>query len=152
MKWNQLIHSLPRGIINPLNSKSLQEPVGCNHAHVTPTLPNAGSANLSNAPGLRSRSVALQPTPKWSHQYVLASITSIIYYIRGCLHRSTTVRSTLRSWFTCSSNLLARILRPHSGFAFGLDPVDAVSNKTCETAHMSSLSVLVMPHAPSAGL
>ncbi len=67
------------------------------------------------------------------------------------LHRSTTLRSTLRFPFTCGLNRVARILRPQSGLAFGFEPLDAASKRIWLTAQMSSLSEEVMPQAPRAG-
>src|SRR5213595_2046143 len=79
-----------------------------NQAQLPTTLPKSISANMENPVGLKSRSVAKQPT-----------------------QRSTTVTSMLSFASTRGSKRTMRIFLPQSGFALGLLPVWAASKTKC---------------------
>jgi hypothetical protein len=97
-------------------------------AQLPNTLPSDSSAKLVNIARLRSKSFALHPT-----------------------QRSTTSISTLRFPPTLSSNRVIRIRFPHSGLAFGFEPVNAASQIMCDTAQMASVDVFWYPQAPYPG-
>lgn len=102
---------------------------GCSQAHVTSTLPLALGANFSKAPKLVSKSSGAHP-----------------------VHLSTTLRSTLLCAPYSSSYLEARSILLHNGLSLLFPPSSveepAASKTICEMETISSVSLLVSPHAP----
>ena len=124
------------------NERCLSHVVGTggSQAQVTSTRPRSGSANALKAPGLTSKSVGWQPTPKAGQ-----SVSLVEASVGIAIQRSTTVKSMLSPLRTALS------LWPQSGFAFGLEPLETASKVKWLMDTMWSVSEEVTPQAPSPG-